>query len=201
MHQLNEAGVGSAPNASASADVTHPVKQGLVQMLSVYIDTLLLCSATAIMCLSSGILPSVKLSGAPYVQNALATVFGKFGPIFITAAMILFAFTTLIGNLYYIDNAVAYLNKKKVPGKKTMQFIHLICVLVIFAGAIIPMDAAWALADISMGLMTLINLPACFLLSSTVIKALKDYEQQRQYVEHPVFKAKSINLEGLDCWD
>ena len=82
-----------------------------------------------------------------------------------------------------------------------MQFIHLICVLVIFAGAIIPMDAAWALADISMGLMTLINLPACFLLSSTVIKALKDYEQQRQYVEHPVFKAKSINLEGLDCWD
>lgn len=115
--------------------------------------------------------------------------------------MILFAFTTLIGNLYYIDNAVAYLNKKKVPGKKTMQFIHLICVLVIFAGAIIPMDAAWALADISMGLMTLINLPACFLLSSTVTKALKDYEQQRQYVEHPVFKAKSINLEGLDCWD
>ena len=197
----NEAGVGSAPNASASADVTHPVKQGLVQILSVYIDTLLLCSATAIMCLSSGILPSVKLSGAPYVQNALATVFGEFGPIFITVAMILFAFTTLIGNLYYVDNAVAYLNKKKVPGKRTMKFIHVICVFVIFAGAIIPMDAAWALADISMGLMTLINLPACFLLSSTVINALKDYEEQRQYREHPIFKAQDMGLEGLDCWN
>ncbi len=102
----NEAGVGSAPNASASADVTHPVKQGLVQMLSVYIDTLLLCSATAIMCLSSGILPDKALEGAPYVQQALSTVFGGFGPTFITIAMTLFAFTTLIGNLFYVDNGL-----------------------------------------------------------------------------------------------
>ena len=196
----NEAGVGSAPNASASADVTHPVKQGLVQMLSVYIDTLLLCSATAIMCLSSGILPSVKLSGAPYVQQALSTVFGSFGPIFITIAMILFAFTTLIGNLYYVDNAVAYLNHKKMPGKGTMTIIHIICVLVIFVGAVVPMDAAWALADISMGLMTLINLPACFLLSSIVIRALRDYEEKRKTVEHPAFKGEDIGLYDLDCW-
>lgn len=82
-----------------------------------------------------------------------------------------------------------------------MKFIHVICVFVIFAGAIIPMDAAWALADISMGLMTLINLPACFLLSSTVINALKDYEEQRQYREHPIFKAQDMGLEGLDCWN
>ncbi len=196
----NEAGVGSAPNASASADVTHPVKQGLVQMLSVYIDTLLLCSATAIMCLSSGILPSVKLSGAPYVQQALSTVFGSFGPIFITIAMILFAFTTLIGNLYYVDNAVAYLNHKKKPGKGAMIIIHIICVLVIFVGAVVPMDAAWALADISMGLMTLINLPACFLLSSIVIHALRDYEEKRKTVEHPAFKGEDIGLYDLDCW-
>lgn len=196
----NEAGVGSAPNASASADVTHPVKQGLVQMLSVYIDTLLLCSATAIMCLSSGILPSVKLSGAPYVQQALSTVFGSFGPIFITIAMILFAFTTLIGNLYYVDNAVAYLNHKKKPGKGAMTIIHIICVLVIFVGAVVPMDAAWALADISMGLMTLINLPACFLLSSIVIHALRDYEEKRKTVEHPAFKGEDIGLYDLDCW-
>ncbi|KIR01993.1 hypothetical protein P261_00807 [Lachnospiraceae bacterium TWA4] len=109
----NEAGVGSAPNASASASVTHPVKQGLVQTVSVYIDTMILCTATALMCLSSGTEISEKVSGAPYVQNAIATVFGQAGPIFITVAMVLFAFTTLIGNLYYVDNALAYLNHKK----------------------------------------------------------------------------------------
>ena len=102
----NEAGVGSAPNASASAKVSHPAKQGLVQTLSVYIDTILLCTATALMCLSSGVERSEAVSGAPYVQNAIASVFGKIGPTFITVAMILFAFTTLLGNLYYVDNAL-----------------------------------------------------------------------------------------------
>ena len=116
----NEAGVGSAPNASASADVTHPVKQGLVQTISVYIDTMLLCTATALMCLSSGVARNADVSGAPYVQKALSTVFGDFGPIFITVAMVMFAFTTLIGNLYYVDNALAYLNKKPKPSKKFM---------------------------------------------------------------------------------
>ncbi len=102
----NEAGVGSAPNASASADVQHPVKQGLVQVLSVFIDTLLVCSATAFMCVCSGAEPTAELSGAPYVQTALATALGDFGPVFITLAMILFAFTTLIGNLYYVDQCI-----------------------------------------------------------------------------------------------
>ena len=115
----NEAGVGSAPNASASADVTHPVKQGLVQTVSVYIDTMLLCTATALMCLTSGVarIPDEDYSGAPYVQDVVSTVFGNFGPVFITVAMVLFAFTTLIGNLYYVDTALAYLNHKKRPPK------------------------------------------------------------------------------------
>lgn len=99
----NEVGVGSAPNASASAEVTHPAKQGLVQVLSVFIDTILVCSATAFMCMSSGVEPAKELSGAPYVQAALSSTLGAFGPIFITVAMILFAFTTLLGNLYYVD--------------------------------------------------------------------------------------------------
>jgi len=111
----NEAGVGSAPNASASADVEHPVKQGLVQVLSVFIDTLLVCSATAFMCVCSGVEPTAELSGAPYVQAALSTTLGQFGPIFITIAMILFAFTTLIGNLYYVDQCVYHLLGHK-PG-------------------------------------------------------------------------------------
>ena len=115
----NEAGVGSAPNAAASANVSHPVKQGLVQMLSVFLDTLLICSATALMLLCSGVEPTEAAQGAPYVQSALSAVFGSVGPIFITVAMVLFAFTTLIGNLYYVDNALAYL-MKKVPSKQFM---------------------------------------------------------------------------------
>ena len=101
----NEAGVGSAPNASASAEVSHPAKQGLVQVLSVFIDTILVCSATAFMCMSSGVEPTEELSGAPYVQAALSSTLGAFGPIFITVAMLLFAFTTLLGTSITLINA------------------------------------------------------------------------------------------------
>ena len=99
----NEAGMGSAPNAAATADVSHPVKQGLVQMLSVFIDTLLICSATALMCLCSGVEPTAEAAGAPYVQAALQSALGDFGPLFIAVSMALLAFTTLIGNYYYCE--------------------------------------------------------------------------------------------------
>ncbi len=115
----NEAGVGSAPNAAAAADVSHPVKQGLVQMLSVFIDTLLVCTATAMMCLSSGIVPSADLSGAPFVQTALATNFGQFGYYFVTFALLLFAFTTLLGNLFYCEGCMNYIAKRTL-GKNAM---------------------------------------------------------------------------------
>ena len=198
----NEAGVGSAPNAAASAIVSHPVKQGLVQTISVYIDTLLLCTATALMCLASGVERSAEVSGAPYVQNALSTVFGMLGPIAITFAMVLFAFTTLLGNLYYVDNVLAYLNGKKMPSESTMKVVHIICAVIIFFGAIIPMDAAWALADITMGGMTLINLPACVLLGGIAVKALRDYERQKKAGQNPVFHAEDIGLDTaeLDFW-
>ncbi len=198
----NEAGVGSAPNASASASVTHPVKQGLVQTVSVYIDTMLLCTATALMCLSSGVEISEGVSGAPYVQNAIATVFGNAGPIFITVEMVLFAFTTLIGNLYYCNNALAYMNHKKAPSEKFMKWFHVACALVIFVGALIPADAAWALADIFMGGMTIINLPSCMKLSHIAIDALKDFEKQRKAGKNPVFVASDIGMDAkeLDFW-
>ena len=194
----NEAGVGSAPNASASANVTHPVKQGLVQTLSVYIDTMLLCTATALMCLSSGTPHTEEVSGAMYVQNAISTVFGKFGPWFITVAMVLFAFTTLIGNLYYVDNALIYLNHKKEPAYRFKFWFKACCVVIVFLGAIISMDAAWAVADITMGGMTLINLPACMLMSGTVIAALKDYEKQKKEGKNPVFHARNIGMKSSD---
>ena len=194
----NEAGVGSAPNASASAHVTHPVKQGLVQTVSVYIDTMLLCTATALMCLASGTEYNSSVSGAPYVQNAVSTVFGKAGPIFITIAMVMFAFTTLLGNPYYVDNALAYMNKKRTPSKKFMNLFYIGAVIVIFFGAVIPMDFAWTMADITMGGMTLINIPCCLILSPTVVKALRDYEKQKKAGQNPVFKSKNINLDESD---
>ena len=198
----NEAGVGSAPNASASAKVSHPAKQGLVQTLSVYIDTLLLCTATALMCLASGVERNKEVSGALYVQNALSTVIKGAGPTFITISLVLFAFTTLLGNLYYVDNALIFLNKKRHPSKTFMRVFHILCALVVLLGAIVPMDAAWAMADITMGGMTLINLPCCMLLGKVAIDALKDYEKQKKEGKNPVFRGRDIGIseDELDFW-
>ncbi|MBQ8782416.1 MAG: alanine:cation symporter family protein [Clostridia bacterium] len=196
----NEAGVGSAPNASASAEVSHPVKQGLVQVLSVFIDTILVCSATAFMCMCSGVEPSSELSGAPFIQKALSANLGEFGPIFITVAMILFAFTTLLGNLYYVDQCIYYI-LGKVPGKKFMTAYHLVAAVVIFLGAGLSADLLWNIADITMGLMTVINMPVILYLSKYAVAALKDYDTQRKQGKTPVFKAKNINLpHDVDYW-
>ena len=198
----NEAGVGSAPNAAASADVSHPVKQGLVQTLSVYIDTLLLCTATAFMCMSSGVARNADIAGAPYVQSAVSSVFGILGPIFISVAMILFSFSTLIGNLYYTNNALAFLNKKKMPSPLFMTVYRIICALTIFVGAALPMSICWNLADITMGLMTLINLPCCVVLGGVAFKALRDYELQKKNRLNPTFKYSKIGIDSkkLDFW-
>ena len=197
----NEAGVGSAPNAAASANVSHPVKQGLVQMLSVFLDTLLICSATALMLLCSGVEPTEAAQGAPYVQSALSAVFGSVGPIFITVAMVLFAFTTLIGNLYYVDNALAYL-MKKVPSKQFMVVFRIVAVLLIFVGAGLSIDLVWNLADVLMGIMVMINVPVIFILARPALAALKDYTAQRKTGRNPVFKAASIDLkEKTDYWN
>ena len=197
----NEAGVGSAPNASASADTIHPAKQGLVQILSVFIDTILICSATAFMCMCSGIEPSAELSGAPYVQAALEKTLGAFGPIFITVAMILFAFTTLLGNLFYVDKCLIFI-MGRVPGKTFMRVYHIIASLVIFVGAGLSADILWNIADITMGGMTIINIPVIFILSKYALRALKDYEHKLKQGIEPVFHAKDIDLpHQVDYWD
>lgn len=197
----NEAGVGSAPNASASAEVNHPVKQGLVQVLSVFIDTILVCSATAFMCMSSGVEPSAELSGAPYVQAALSSTLGVFGPIFITVAMLMFAFTTLVGNLFYVDKAIFFIFKK-MPSKPFMRIYYIIASLVILLGAGLSADLLWGIADITMGAMTIINMPVILYLGKYAYKALKDYEKQRKDGVEPVFKAKNIDLpHKTDYWN
>ena len=196
----NEAGVGSAPNASASAEIDHPAKQGLVQVLSVFIDTLLVCSATAFMCMSSGVEPTKELSGAPYVQAALSNTLGAFGPIFITVAMILFAFTTLLGNLYYVDQCVNFI-LGKVPSKKVQHFYHIVAAIVIFIGSGLSADLLWNIADVTMGGMTLINMPVIFILSKYAFSALKDYEKKLKNGEKITFKATDIDLpHNVDCW-
>lgn len=197
----NEAGVGSAPNAAAAAEVSHPVKQGLVQMLSVFIDTLLLCTCTALMCLCSGVEPTAELAGAPYVQASLTNVFGSIGPAFITVSMILFAFTTLLGNLFYCDNCLAYI-MKKTPGKSFMTTYRILAALLIFVGAGLSMGLAWDIADVLMGIMAIINLPVICLLGGPAILALKDYLRQKDKGENPVFVASDIGLkETTDFWN
>mgnify|MGYP003302011440 CR=1 FL=1 len=197
----NEAGVGSAPNASASAQVEHPVKQGLVQVLSVFIDTVIICSATAFMCMSSGIEPSEELSGAPYVQAALTETLGVVGPVFITVAMILFAFTTLVGNLYYVDKAIFFIFGK-MPGKTFMRAYYIIASLIIFIGAGLSADLLWGIADVTMGAMTIINMPVILYLGKYALRALKDYENQRKDGLTPAFKSKNIDLpDKTDYWN
>ncbi|WP_297791421.1 alanine/glycine:cation symporter family protein [uncultured Anaerococcus sp.] len=196
----NEAGIGSAPNAAAAAKVSHPVKQGLVQMLSVFIDTLIICSATAFMGLSSGIEPSPALDGSPFIQEALASVFGNFGYYFITVSLILFGFTTLIGNLYYVDSNFDYIVGKELTEKQRLPY-RLIAVFLIFFGAIQEQGFVWNLSDLFMGIMALINLPAILVLSNKLIACLNDYEAQRKRGEDPVFVAKNIGIkEDLDYW-
>ena len=196
----NEAGVGSAPNASASAHVSHPVKQGLVQVLSVFIDTILICSATAFMCMCSGIEPTAEISGAQYVQMSLQAALGDFGPIFITVAMVLFAFTTLIGNLFYVDKAIKFILGRE-PGKVFMTIYHIVASLLIFVGAGLSADLLWNISDVLMGGMTLINIPVILILGRYAYRALNDYVKQRKEGKEPVFIAKNIGIEEeTDYW-
>ena len=197
----NEAGVGSAPNAAAAASVSHPVKQGLVQMLSVFIDTILICTATAMMCLCSGIEPIESLKGAPYVQKALSSEFGSAGPVFITIAMLLFAFTTLLGNLFYCEGCLKYIAGKNLSGSAMTAF-RIIAVVIIFVGAQLNFGLAWDIADVLMGLMAIINLPVIVILGKTALRALDDYLTQKRAGKNPVFKAETIGLAGkTDFWN
>lgn len=198
----NEAGVGSAPNASASADVSHPAKQGLVQVLSVFIDTILVCSATAFMCMSSGVeLTTSSDKAAVYVQNALRATLGDIGPVFITVAMILFAFTTLLGNLFYVDKTINYLIGKE-PTKTIRNVYYVIASLVIFVGAGLSADLLWDIADIMMAGMTLINMPVILYLGKYAVRTLKDYEMKLKKGGDITFNKNDIDLpHETDYWN
>ena len=195
----NEAGMGSAPNAAAAADVSHPVKQGLVQMLSVFIDTLLICSATAFMCLFSGVEPSAEVAGAAYVQSATRAALGNFGPMFVTVAVCLFAFTTLLGNYYYTEGCLRFIMKGE-PSKFFMLCFRLFATLLIFVGAVVSAGLAWDTADLLQALMVLINIPVIVILTRPAIVALKDYQEQKRAGKNPVFNAVTNGVKGTEFW-
>lgn len=189
----NEAGMGSAPNASASADVEHPVKQGLVQIISVFIDTILICSSTAVMLLVSGVDGvSGVLDGIPYVQAAISANVGKWGIHFITVSIFAFAFSSLIGNYYYAESNIVFIKDNKL----VLFLFRITCVVAIFLGAQADFSLVWNIADITMGLMAIVNIIAIFLLGNIVIKVLDNYEKQKKQGKKPVFHESDIGITG-----
>ena len=195
----NEAGMGSAPNAAAAADVSHPAKQGLVQMLSVFIDTLLICSATAFLCLFSGVEPTAEAAGAAYVQACTGAALGSFGPVFIAVAVCLFAFTTLLGNYYYTEGCLRFIMKKE-PGKVFMVIYRLCATALVFAGAVISAGLAWDTADLLQALMVIINIPVIILHAKPAIAALSNYEWQHRKGKLPAYRANANGVKGTDYW-
>ena len=199
----NEAGVGSAPNAAASASVSHPAKQGLVQMLSVFIDTMVICTLTAFVVLSSGVGNDNGVTGAPLVKDAMATVLGQsVAQVFISVALFLFAFTTLVGNFYYAEVNFRFLMRNKHMQHWMLSIFRGVAALLVFAGALLKFEVAWNLGDILMGLMALINLPVIVILGNQAIRCANDYVAQRKAGLEPHFKASSIGLnpDELDFW-
>ena len=197
----NEAGMGSAPNAAATADVSHPAKQGLVQMLSVFIDTLLICTATALMCLSTNVAPTADLAGAAYVQASMSDALGAIGPVFLATAMSLFAFTTLIGNYSYCEGCLEFIIRR-APSHKELVCFRMFATLIVFLGSIASAGLVWDTADMLQGLIVLVNIPAILLLGGTAVRCLTDYTDQRARGEEPRFLAKNIGLkEPTDFWN
>lgn len=193
----NEAGMGSAPNAAAAADVSHPVKQGLVQMLSVFIDTILICSTTAFMLLLSGVPISEGLKGMDFVQAAVSNQVGAFGPLFITISIFLFAFSSLVGNYFYTETNFKFITKSKTG----LLIFRCSCVLAVFVGALLDFTTIWTVADILMGLMAIVNLVAIILLGDKAIAALKDYSRQRKAGKNPVFRTGDTGVGDPAIWN
>lgn len=206
----NEAGEGSAPNVAATASVSHPVKQGLIQALGVFTDTLLVCSCTAFIILISGLYTHPELNGIALTQSALQSEIGSSGPIFIAIAIFLFAFSSIIGNYYYGEANIRFLFGRKEENNnrklKSILFIYRLCsggVLVMF-GALASLEIVWNLGDLCMALLTACNLIAILVLGKYAFKLLKDYQQQKKNgIKDPIFHRSQLpEIEKeLECWE
>lgn len=192
----NEAGMGSAPNASASATVSHPAKQGLAQIISVYIDTLLICSTTVFLILLTGDWADTGYSGIPLLQQCVARVIGPVGIHFVTVIVCLFAFTSIIGNYFYAEANILFITKNRT----VMTAFRILAAVMVFIGAGNSLDVAWSLADITMGLEAVVNIVAILLLGRIAFRALDDYEKQKAEGLDPVFHESNIGLDNTDVW-
>lgn len=194
----NEAGMGSAPNVAATANVSHPVKQGLIQTLGVFTDTLVICSSTAFIILFGDPAAS-SLNGIQLTQAALVSEVGPAGGIFVAAAIFLFAFSSIIGNYYYGEANIRFIT----PRRGVLAAYRLAVGGMVLFGAVASLDLAWSLADITMGLMTLCNLAAILLLGQQAVLLLRDYQgQKRAGIKNPVFTKDRIPSlrDKAECW-
>ncbi len=195
----NEAGEGSAPNVAATASTSHPVKQGLIQALGVFTDTLLVCSCTAFIILFSGLDTTSGLNGIALTQASLEAEIGPFGKYFVAAAIFLFAYSSIIGNYYYGEVNIRFLTKKKYV--LTIYRIFSGGVVVVF-GAFASLDLVWSIGDLFMALITACNLVAISLLSGYAFRLLEDYcSQKKAGIKEPVFHRSLFPNLHLDCWE
>ena len=192
----NEAGLGSAPNVAAVAEVKHPVAQGIVQSLSVFIDTMILCSCTALIILLSGVYqPGMEVSGVILTQTAMASVVGEWGRVFISIALLLFVFTTLIYNYYLGENALGFFSEKRW----LVQAYRVLVIGLVLWGSLQDLGTVFAFADVTMGLLAIANLIALALLFKVGLRLMRDYDGQiKAGVESPVFDPKQFADLDLD---
>ncbi len=194
----NEAGMGSAPNAAATATVSHPVKQGLTQTLGVFTDTIVICTCTAFIVLVSGNYAGTELTGIELTQSALSSQIGVVGTYFLAICTFLFAFSSIVGNYYYGQANIEFITKNKVILNSFRVFV----VLTVFGGALASIDIVWAMADLFMALMAVINLIAILFLAKYAIAALNDYDLQLKAGKDPIFKASSVpGLTNTEAWN
>ncbi|RAZ80748.1 alanine/glycine:cation symporter family protein [Planococcus halotolerans] len=193
----NEAGMGSVPNAAASANVSHPAKQGLVQSLGVFFDTIIICSATAFIIILAGLYSTGEQEGILLTQASLGVHVGDWAPYFLAIAILFFAFSSIIGNYYYGETNIEFINAHK--GWLTAYRVGVLA-MVMF-GALAQVSLVWNMADLFMGLMAVLNLVVIALLGSTAFKVLDDYTKQRKAGKNPEFYAKDIpGLKNTECW-
>ena len=193
----NEAGEGSTPNAAATADVSHPVKQGLIQTLGVYTDTLLVCTATAFIILCSGVFDS-GLTGIELTQAALSNEVGDAATIFVAIAIVLFGFTSIVANYYYGETNTDFIGRFK--GSHTI--LRLLSAAMVAIGSVASLNLVWTLADITMALMTLCNIVAILLLGRYAAICIRDYRTQRRQGIDPVYHKETIPeiADKTECW-
>lgn len=193
----NEAGLGSAPNAGASAAVTHPVKQGLVQTLGVYFDTFLVCSITAFIILVSNPDLANAERGIGLTQDAIVANLGPWSSILLTIIVFLLAFSSILGNYYYGESNIEFIT----PRRSVLTVYRSLVVVAILVGSVAGADLIWNTADGMMGLMALVNLVAIALLSGVAFRLLRDFTHQRRQGRDPVFTRDLLpDVSGIECW-